>query len=162
MKVAVNRIKTIVLVGLLSAIALIGVRAIAGRAGMEFVLGIAVVMILIRHFFAEKIALSMYAAQPMTPQENSQVYARVYPMLAGLCQRMGVPMPKLWLIPDASPKVFATGRKPSHASVAFTAGILELMNDRELEAAIAHELGRKARSWRICLTNSALRRRVQS
>jgi heat shock protein HtpX len=86
-------------------------------------------------------ALAMYAAKPVTPQENSDVYARVFPLVQSLTQRMGLPMPKLWLIPDESPNAFATGRNPEHASVAFTAGVLRLMNDQELEGVVAHELG---------------------
>src|SRR5439155_6141076 len=79
--------------------------------------------------------------EPVTPQDNPEVYARVAPLVHNLCQRMGLPMPKLWLIPEDSPNAFATGRNPEHASVAFTQGILRLMNDRELEGVIAHELG---------------------
>jgi heat shock protein HtpX len=83
----------------------------------------------------------MYSAQPLTPQDNPEVYARVAPLVHNLVQRMGLPMPKLWLIPDESPNAFATGRNPQHASVAFTEGILRLMTDRELEGVVAHELG---------------------
>ncbi len=79
--------------------------------------------------------------QPVTATENSEVYARVFPIVQSLTQRMGLPMPKLWLIPDESPNAFATGRNPEHASVAFTAGVLKLMNDQELEGVVAHELG---------------------
>src|SRR5206468_2213661 len=85
--------------------------------------------------------LSMYDAQPVTPQENAQIYSRVYPMIQNLVQQMGLPMPKLWLIPDESPNAFATGRNPQHSSVAMTQGLLALMNDRELEGVLAHELG---------------------
>ena len=83
----------------------------------------------------------MYSAQPVTPQENPDAYARVFPIVQSLTQRMGLPMPRLWLIADPSPNAFATGRNPEHASVAFTAGVLQLMNDRELEGVVAHELG---------------------
>src|SRR5262245_47493209 len=93
------------------------------------------------YFFSEKIALMMYRAQPVTPQENGHIYARIYPMLQPLCQRMGIPVPKLWVIPEHSPNAFATGRNPSHSSVAFTVGLLELMSDREVEGVLAHELG---------------------
>ena len=82
-----------------------------------------------------------YSAEPVTPQENPEVYARVYPLVHNLTQRMGLPMPRLWLIPEDSPSAFATGRDPNHASVAFTQGILQLMSDRELEGVVAHELG---------------------
>jgi heat shock protein HtpX len=77
----------------------------------------------------------------VTPTENPEVYARVFPIVQSLTQRMGLPMPKLWLIPDESPNAFATGRDEKHASVAFTVGVLRLMNDQELEGVVAHELG---------------------
>jgi heat shock protein HtpX len=136
-----NGVKTALLLGLLSGILLVGGEALAGRQGLEIALLIAVAMNFISYFFSEKIALSMYSAQPVTPEQNPYVYRRVYPLVAGLCQNMGIPMPKLWIIPDASPNAFATGRNPAHSSVAFTEGILELMNDRELEGVVAHELG---------------------
>jgi heat shock protein HtpX len=136
-----NGLKTAFLLGLMSAILLVCGQAIGGRSGLEFALGLAALMNFVSYFFADKIALSMYSAQPLTPETNSQLYARLYPIVAGLAQRMGIPMPKLWLIPDMSPNAFATGRNPSHASVAFTEGILQLMSDRELEGVIAHELG---------------------
>ena len=63
------------------------------------------------------------------------------PIVRNLCQRMGLPMPKLWIIPEDSPNAFATGRNPAHASVAFTSGILRIMDDREIEGVVAHELG---------------------
>ena len=136
-----NGLKTAILLGLMSAILLVCGQAIAGRQGLEIALGLAVVMNFVSYFFSDKIALSMYSAQPVTPEQNTEVYGRVYPIVAGLAQRMGIPMPKLWLIPNMSPNAFATGRNPSHASVAFTEGILQSMSDRELEGVIAHELG---------------------
>jgi heat shock protein HtpX len=93
------------------------------------------------YFFSDKIALASYSARPVTETENPDVYARVAPIVRNLCQRMGLPMPKLWLIPQDSPNAFATGRNPAHASVAFTAGILQLMSDTEIEGVVAHELG---------------------
>jgi heat shock protein HtpX len=104
-------------------------------------LAIAVVMNFGSYFFSERIALASYNAQPVTPSANPDVYQRVQPIVANLCQRMGLPMPKLWLIPDPSPNAFATGRNPEHSSVAFTQGILQVMDDRELEGVVAHELG---------------------
>jgi heat shock protein HtpX len=83
----------------------------------------------------------MYDAQPVSETENTEVYRRVAPIVQGLCQRMGLPMPRLWLLPEESPNAFATGRNPAHASVAFTVGILRLMDDREIEGVVAHELG---------------------
>src|SRR5712671_6184522 len=136
-----NTLKTVALLGLLSAILIVGGRALAGRSGMYVGLAFAIIMNFGSYFFSEKIALSTYNAQPVTPTENAEVYRRVQPLVAKLAQRMGLPMPKLWLIPDESPNAFATGRNPSHSSVAFTEGILKLMDDRELEGVVAHELG---------------------
>jgi heat shock protein HtpX len=136
-----NGVRTALLLGLLSGLLLFGGVMIAGQSGLEIALVIAVVMNFASYFFSDKIALATYSAQPVTPEENPEVYRRVYPLVQSLVQRMGLPMPRLWLIPDASPNAFATGRNPQHASVAFTAGILQLMNDRELEGVVAHELG---------------------
>jgi len=136
-----NGVKTAILLGALSAILVLGGGAIAGENGLYIGLGLAVVMNFFSYFFSDKIALATYSAQPVSPTENPQIYARVGPIVQNLASRMGLPMPKLWLIPDESPNAFATGRNPSHASVAFTYGILEIMDDRELEGVIAHELG---------------------
>jgi heat shock protein HtpX len=138
---ASNTIKTVFLLGLLSAILLFAGEALGGRQGLYIGLAIAVVMNFSSYFFSDKIALSMYAAQPVSETENPEVYRRVAPIVRGLCQRMGLPMPRLWLIPEESPNAFATGRDPAHASVAFTAGILQLMDNREIEGVVAHELG---------------------
>jgi heat shock protein HtpX len=136
-----NALKTALLLGLLTGVLLVAGQAIAGRQGLYYALALAAVMNFGSYFFSEKIALMTYSAQPVTPEENPDVYRRVEPIVRGLTQRMGLPMPKLWLIPDDSPNAFATGRNPSHASVAFTQGVLQLMNDNEIEGVIAHELG---------------------
>ena len=136
-----NALKTALLLGLMSGLLLVGGEAIAGRQGLYYALGIAAVMNFGSYFFSEKLALMTYNAQPVTPEQNPDVYRRVEPIVRGLTQRMGLPMPKLWLIPDPSPNAFATGRNPSHASVAFTEGVLQLMNDNEIEGVVAHELG---------------------
>jgi len=136
-----NTLKTALLLGLLSGLLLVGGEAIAGRQGLYYALVFAGLMNFAGYFFSDKIALSMYSAQPLTETDNPEVYRRVEPIVRNLTQRMGLPMPKLWLIPEQSPNAFATGRNPSHASVAFTAGILELMNDSEIEGVVAHELG---------------------
>ena len=136
-----NTLKTVFLLGLLSAILLVGGEALGGRNGLYMGLGMAVLMNFGGYFFSDKLALSMYSAQPVTETEHPDLYRRVFPVVSNLTQRMGIPMPKLWLIPEESPNAFATGRNPSHASVAFTDGLLRLMDDRELEGVIAHELG---------------------
>src|SRR5260370_31012568 len=126
-----NALKTVALLGLMSAILIVGGQVLGGRGGMYVGLFFAVAMNFGSYFFSEKIALSTYNAQPVTPTENREVYARVQPLVANLCQRMGLPMPKLWLIPDESPNAFATGRNPSHSSAAFTEAILKLMDEPE-------------------------------
>jgi heat shock protein HtpX len=136
-----NGLKTALLLGILSGLLLAGGEMFGGRNGLYTALAIAVAMNFFGYFFSDKMALAMYSAQPVTPTENSDVYARVFPIVQSLTQRMGLPMPKLWLIPDESPNAFATGRNPEHASVAFTAGVLSLMNNSELEGVVAHELG---------------------
>jgi heat shock protein HtpX len=136
-----NGVKTVLLLGILSGVLLAGGEMIGGRHGLAIALVIAVGLNFFSYFFSDKMALAMYSAQPVTPQENPEVYARVFPLVQSLAQRMGLPMPKLWLIQDPSPNAFATGRNPEHASVAFTAGVLQLMNNQELEGVVAHELG---------------------
>ena len=136
-----NAIKTVLLLGLLSWLLVVGGRAMGGRNGLYLGLGIAVIMNFAGYFFSDKIALASYSARPVTETENPEVYRRVAPIVGGLVQRMGLPVPRLWVIPEASPNAFATGRNPAHASVAFTAGILQVMDDRELEGVVAHELG---------------------
>jgi heat shock protein HtpX len=138
---SLNTIKTAALLGLLSAVLIVGGAAISGRSGMYIGLTLAVVMNFSSYFFSDKIALMSYAAQPVTESQNYDVYRRVAPIVRNLCQRMGLPMPKLWIIPEDSPNAFATGRNPQHASVAFTSGILRIMDDREIEGVVAHELG---------------------
>lgn len=136
-----NSLKTVALLGLMSGILLFGGELFGGRNGLLIGLMLAVGMNFFSYFFSDKLALASCSAQPLTQEENPEIYARMYPLIQGLARRMNLPMPKLWVIPDPSPNAFATGRDPEHASVAFTEGILRLMNDQELEAVIAHELG---------------------
>jgi heat shock protein HtpX len=89
------------------------------------------------YFYSDKLALAMYRAQPVTREQ----LPRVYQVVEQLTQRAGLPMPKIYVIPTDSPNAFATGRNPKHAAVAVTSGILNLLNDEELEGVIAHELG---------------------
>jgi len=136
-----NSVKTVLLLGLLTGLLVVGGGALAGQNGLHIGLALAVVMNFASYFFSDKIALASYSAQPVTPEENPEIYRRVEPIVRGLAQRMEIPMPKLYVIPEASPNAFATGRNPKHASVAFTAGILQLMSDSEIEGVVAHELG---------------------
>lgn len=136
-----NAVKTTLLLGVLSGLLLFIGDALGGRQGLYIGLAFAVAMNFFSYFLSDKIALMTYSAQPVTPDQNSGVYSRVAPIVRGLAQRMEIPMPKLYLIPDQSPNAFATGRNPNHASVAFTEGILTLMSNDEIEGVVAHELG---------------------
>jgi heat shock protein HtpX len=132
-----NTFKTAFLLTLLTLLLLFIGRAFGGQNGMIIALGLAVVMNFVSYFYSDKIALAMYRAQPVTREE----LPRVYQVVERLTQKIGIPMPKIYVIPTDSPNAFATGRNPSHASVAVTQGILNLLNDEELEGVLAHELG---------------------
>jgi heat shock protein HtpX len=122
---------------LLSVLLVIAGGALGGRGGMQIALFLAVVMNFVSYFFSDKIALAMYRAKPVTREE----LPRAYQTVERLTQKVGIPMPKIYVIPTDSPNAFATGRSPAHASVAVTQGILSLLNDEELEGVLAHELG---------------------
>lgn len=138
---AMNALKTALLLGLLSGMLVVGGQALGGKQGMTIGLVIAVGMNFFSYFFSEKMALASSGAVRLSETQNSQIYYRIAPMTQRLCERMGIPMPKLWVIPERAPNAFATGRNPNHSSVAVTAGLLELMNDEQVEGVIAHELG---------------------
>src|SRR5882672_4194721 len=132
-----NGLKTVFLLTLMTLLA-IGVGDwVGGRNGMVLALVIAGVMNFVSYFFSDKISLAMYRAQPVTREQ----LPRVYQVVERLTQNAGLPMPKIYVIPTDSPNAFATGRNPQHASVAVTQGILNLLEDDELEGVLAHELG---------------------
>jgi heat shock protein HtpX len=131
-----NTFKTAFLLTLLTLFIIFIGRAFGGQQGMIFAFVIAAIMNFVSYFYSDKIALSMYRAQPVTREQ----LPRVYDVVERLSQRNGLPMPKIYVIPTESPNAFATGRNPSHASVAVTEGILNLLNDEELEGVLAHEL----------------------
>jgi heat shock protein HtpX len=132
-----NTFKTAFLLTLLTLLLMFIGRAFGGENGMLLALAFAAVMNFISYFYSDKIALAMYRAQPVTREELPRAYAAV----ERLTQKIGIPMPKIYVIPSESPNAFATGRNPQHASVAVTQGILNLLNDEELEGVLAHELG---------------------
>ncbi len=136
-----NALKTALLLGSLSGMLIVVGRLVGGQQGMLFALVMAIGMNFVSYFFSEKMALSSSGAVRVSETENPHIFSRIAPMTARLCERMGIPMPKLWVLPEASPNAFATGRNPQNSSVAVSAGLLDLMNDREVEAVIAHELG---------------------
>jgi heat shock protein HtpX len=136
-----NSLKTALLLGLLTALLLVGGEAAGGRSGLYVGFFMALAMNFVSYFFSDKIALAMYSAQPVSETENPEIYRRIGPLVRNLAARMGLPMPKLYASPEDSPNAFATGRNPAHASVAVTAGLLGVMDDHELEGVLAHELG---------------------
>jgi heat shock protein HtpX len=129
-------LRTGALLILLSVLLVVVGGAIGGRNGMTIALGIAVVMNGISYFFSDKIALKSSGAQPVSREQLPRLYA----VMERLAAKANLPVPKLYVIPEAAPNAFATGRNPQHASVAVTEGLLQLMNDDELEGVIAHEL----------------------
>ena len=143
-------IKTLFLLTALTVLLVLGGDAIAGQQGMTIALVIAVVMNGVAYFFSDKIALKSSGAQPVSREQ----LPRLYEVMERLCAKAGLPMPKLYMIPQPAPNAFATGRSPSHASVAVTAGLMELMNDDELEGVIAHELSH-VRNYDILITSIA-------
>ncbi len=129
-------LKTAFLLTALTLLLLFAGELLGGARGMTLGLIIAVVMNGVSYFFSDKIALKSSGAVPISREESPRLYA----VMERLAAKSNLPMPKLFLIPQAAPNAFATGRNPSHASVAVTQGLMELMNDDELEGVIAHEL----------------------
>jgi heat shock protein HtpX len=127
---------TLLLVCLTLFLIFIGDR-FGGRNGMLLAFGLSVVFNFGTYFFSDKLALKMYNAQPVTREQLPRAYAAVERLTA----KQGLPMPKIYVLPTESPNAFATGRNPQHASVAVTHGILQLLDDEELEGVLAHELG---------------------
>src|ERR1700688_3240311 len=143
-------VKTLFLLTALTMLLVLGGDAIAGQQGMTLGLIIAVVMNGVAYFFSDKIALRSSGAEPVTREQ----LPRLYEVMERLVAKANLPMPKLYVIPQPAPNAFATGRNPSHASVAVTAGLMELMNDDELEGVIAHELSH-VRNYDILITSIA-------
>src|SRR5438477_11493998 len=129
-----NGLKTALLLGLLSGLLLVIGQVLGGANGMLIGFMFAVVMNFGSYWFSDKIVLRMYRAQEVGSGH------RLYAIVERLSRQAGLPMPKVYIIPDPSPNAFATGRNPSHAAVAATEGILQILSDAELDGVIAHEL----------------------
>jgi heat shock protein HtpX len=140
---------TFVLVALTIFLMLVG-SLLGGRNGMTIALGIAICTNAFAYFFSDKIALMSSGAKPVTREQ----LPRLYEVMERLAAKANIPVPKLYMVPDEAPNAFATGRNPSHASVAVTQGLLELMNDEELEGVIAHELSH-VRNYDILISSVA-------
>jgi heat shock protein HtpX len=129
-----NGLKTAALLGLMSGLLLVIGQLLGGANGMLIAFIFAVVFNFGSYWFSDKIVLRMYNAQVVGPGH------RLYSSVERLSRQAGLPMPKVYIIPDSSPNAFATGRNPSHAAVAATEGILQVLSDAELDGVIAHEL----------------------
>jgi len=129
-----NGLKTAVLLGALSGLLLLIGELLGGASGMMTAFVFAALMNFGSYWFSDKIVLRMYRAEEVPPSHP------LYQITQRLVQRANLPMPKVYVIPDASPNAFATGRNPSHAAVAATEGIMRVLSEHELEGVIAHEL----------------------
>jgi len=129
-----NAIKTTILLGAMTGLFLFVGEALGGGQGLVTGFLFACVMNFVSYFWSDKIVLRSYSAQEVGPD------SRLYRIVAQLAQHAGLPMPRCYIIPDPSPNAFATGRNPQHAAVAATEGILQMLNDEELEGVLGHEL----------------------
>lgn len=131
-----NTIKTVLLMSVLTVMLVFAGNLLGGSGGMMFAFLFAIVMNFGTYWFSDKIVLRMYKAQPIQREDNPELFR----MTEELTARAGIPMPKLYIIPNDQPNAFATGRNPQNAAVAVTSGILRLLNREELMGVIAHEL----------------------
>jgi heat shock protein HtpX len=131
-----NTLKTFILLAGLTALLMAIGSAIGGRSGLMIALVFAGLMNFVGYWFSDKIALSMSGAKPVSESEAPDFYR----MVRELCRRAELPMPRLYVIPSATPNAFATGRNPQHSAVAVTSGIMNILNRDELEGVVAHEL----------------------
>lgn len=131
-----NWLKTGVLLAAMTALILVVGQLIGGRVGLMFAAIFAVISNFSAYWFSDKLALAVHRAKPL---DRSQA-AWIYESVERLTQRAGLPMPRLYLIPSHSPNAFATGRNPAHAAVAVTSGLLQILDRREVEGVLAHEL----------------------
>lgn len=146
-----NRFKTYLLLAALTSLLLLAGQSLGGRSGLMLALVMAVVMNVGSYWFSDSIVLRMHGAEEIAPQQAPEIYA----MVRRLVQKAGIPMPRLYLIPDDSPNAFATGRSPAKGAVAMTEGILRLLTPDELEGVIAHELAHIAHRDTLVMTVSA-------
>ena len=131
-----NTVKTIGLMVFMTLLLVFVGAAIGGRSGMIFAFAMATIMNFGSYWFSDKIVLRMYRAQPVTEAEAPELYA----IVRTLVQKAGLPMPKVYIIPEEAPNAFATGRNPEHAVVAVTQGIMRILSREELSGVLAHEL----------------------
>jgi heat shock protein HtpX len=131
-----NLFKTAVLLAALTSLVVLIGQAIGGQQGMLIAFVLAIVMNFGSYWFSDRIVLAMYGAQPIEEAQAPDLYR----MVRRLTTKAGIPMPRVYLIPNDTPNAFATGRNPQHAAVAVTEGIMRMLDDEELEGVLAHEL----------------------
>lgn len=131
-----SQIKTFLLLALLSGLMLLIGKAMGGSTGLAIALVIALVMNVGSYWFSDKIVLATYKAKELGPADAPMLHR----MVEELSHKAGIPMPRLYMVPDSSPNAFATGRNPEHAAVAVTEGIMRLLNPDELRGVLAHEI----------------------
>jgi heat shock protein HtpX len=132
-----SKIKTTLLLAVLTALVMFIGGMVGGRGGMMIAFILAIVMNGGSYWFSDKIVLAMYHAQPIDEAQNPQLFSIVRELAA----EAGLPMPRVYIIPEEAPNAFATGRNPDHAAVAVTAGILRILTPSELKGVLGHELG---------------------
>jgi heat shock protein HtpX len=133
---SMNTVKTVGLMTLMMVLFVAIGGALGGRSGMIMAVLFATVMNVGMYWFSDKLVLSMYHAQPVNEAEAPELYA----IVRTLIQKAGMPMPKVYIIPEETPNAFATGRSPDHAVVAVTQGIMRILSREELSGVIGHEL----------------------
>ncbi len=133
----INILKTTFLLALLTALIVLVGAHYGGRSGAAIALAVAAILNFTSYWFSDRMVLAATRAKPISREEAP----RLYSIVERLSGRSGLPMPRLYMLPEASPNAFATGRNPEHAAVAVTQGILELLDDEEMEGVLAHELG---------------------
>ena len=131
-----NLVKTGVLLAALTVLLVLIGGALGGQHGMILAFGLAMIMNFGSYWFSDRIVLAMYRAQPVDEAQAPGLYR----IVRTLATRAGIPMPRVYILPDEAPNAFATGRNPQHAAVAVTEGILRIMSEEELEGVLAHEL----------------------
>jgi heat shock protein HtpX len=132
-----NRIKTVLLLALMTVFLMVMGRVLGGRSGMYVAFVLALLMNFFSYWFSDKLVLSMYGAQEVSPAEAPQLHQ----IVDELAREANIPKPRVYIIPSDSPNAFATGRNPDHAAVAATQGILRLLTPMELKGVLAHEIG---------------------
>ena len=131
-----NWFKTTLLLGVLTILVVLIGNLLGGKQGMVIAFFIAIGMNFFSYWYSDKIVLKMYRAKEVMPEENPEIYTLVHE----IALKAGLPMPRIYVIPEDSPNAFATGRNPEHAVVAVTQGLLKLMGRDELQGVLAHEM----------------------